>query len=259
MNIKILEKSDKKIRFVLEKSSPAFANALRRVIKSEIPTMAIEQVDFEENTSGMFDELLAHRLGLIPLTFDQESYNLKTDCKCGGKGCSRCEVTLVLEKQGPCTVKAGDMKSTDESVQPADRDIPIMELLENQRLKFEATAQLGLGTEHIKWQAANVGYQYLPIVKAGADADAKVVDVCPTHVFDKKDGKVKVVAEDKCILCMRCVEMDENVKVSADDTSFIFDVESVSGLSAKEVLHKSLDVLEEKSEDFAESVKKALK
>ena len=259
MNIKILEKSDKRIKFVLEKSNPAFANALRRVMKNEIPTMAIEFVDFEENTSGMFDELVAHRIGLIPLTFDQKAYNLKAECKCDGKGCSRCEVTLVLDKQGPCTVKSGDMKSTDESVQPADRDIPIIELLEGQKIKFEATAQLGMGTEHIKWQAANVGYQYVPIVKVTADADSKIVDICPTHVFEKKEGRVKVTAEDKCILCMRCVEVSEGVNVSADDTSFMFDVETVSGLTTKEILNKSLDIIEERSEDFAESVKKALK
>lgn len=260
MNIKILEKSDMKMRFLLENANPAFANALRRVAKNEVPTMAIEYVDFEENTSGMFDELLAHRIGLIPLTFDTAVYNLKSECKCSGKGCSKCEVTLVLEKQGPCIVKSGDMKSTDNSVLPADKDIPIIELLENQRLKFEAVAQLGLGIDHIKWQASNVGYQYVPIVKVNSEkADPKIVDICPTHVFDKKDGKVKVVAEDKCILCMRCVETSEGVSVSADDTSFVFNIESVSGLTIKEILNKSLDILEERSQALADSVKKTLK
>lgn len=258
MNIKILEKSERRIRFVLERSSPAFANALRRIMKSEIPVMAVEFVDFEENTSGMFDELVAHRLGLIPLTFDLEAYNLKGECKCGGKGCSRCEVVLVLDKQGPCTVKSGDLKSTDESVQPVDKNMPVIELLENQKLRLEATAQLGLGTEHIKWQAANAGYQYAPSVRVSG-ADAKIADVCPTHVFEKKDGKVRVVAEDRCVLCMRCVEVSEGVTVTADDTSFIFDVESVSGLDAKDVLYRSLDALEGRAEDFSESVKKALK
>jgi len=258
MNIKILEKSDMRIKFLLEKSNPAFANTLRRVIKNEIPTMAIEFVDFEENTSGMFDELIAHRLGLIPLAFDTKSYNLKGECKCAGKGCSRCEVTLVLEKQGPCTVKSGNMKSTDEGVYPTEKEIPIIELLEGQRIKFEATAQLGLGIDHIKWQAANVGYQYSPVVRVSG-ADAKIVDICPTHVFEKKDGKVKVVAEDKCTLCMRCVEVSEGVSVSTDETSFIFDVESVCGLPVKEVLNRALDIIEERAEDFAESVKKALK
>jgi DNA-directed RNA polymerase subunit D len=255
MDLKIIDKSDNKIKFVLEGSNHAFANAFRRIMKNEIPTMAIEFVDFEENTSGMFDELVAHRLGLIPLTFDQKSYNPKAECKCEGKGCARCEVTLVLEKTGPCTVKSGDMKSTDEGVFSADRDIPIIELLDGQRMKFEALAQLGYGKEHIKWQAANVGYKYTPSVRV-TDADAKVVDICPTNVFEKKDGKVKVVAEDKCILCMRCVEVSEGVTVKADNTSFTFEVESVSGLTAGEIINKALDVLAERAEDMAESVKK---
>ena len=255
MDIKVLEKKERRIRFVLEGANPSMANALRRVMKNEIPTMAIEFVDFEENNSGMFDELIAHRLGLMPLTFDKKSYNTKAECKCGGKGCSRCEVTLVLEKTGPCVVKAGDMKTTDESVQPVDGDIPIIDLLEGQRLKFEAIAQLGYGKEHIKWQAANVGYKYAPSVKA-TDADTKVVDVCPVNVFEKKDGRVRVVAEDKCTLCMRCTEIDESVKVSADDSKFIFDVESVSGLSAAEVINSAIDVIQERADDLAESVKK---
>jgi DNA-directed RNA polymerase subunit D len=255
IDVKVLDKRDNRIKFILSGTNPAFANTLRRIIKSEIPTMAVEFVDIEENTSGMFDELVAHRIGLIPLAFDQKSYNMKGDCKCGGKGCSRCEVTLVLEKQGPCVVKAGDMKSTDESVYPTDKDIPIIELLEGQRFKFEAVAQLGYGTEHIKWQAANVGYKYAPSVKA-TDADSKVVDICPVAVFEKKDGKVRVVAEDNCILCMRCTEIDESVKVSADDTSFMFDVESVCGLSAEEIINTALDVLEERAADIAESIKK---
>ncbi len=260
MNIKMLEKSEMRIKFLLEKSNPAFANALRRVLKSEVPTMAIEYVDFEENTSGMFDELVAHRLGLIPLAFDTKSYNLKSECKCGGKGCSRCEVVLVLEKQGPCTVKSSDMKSTDDSVYPIDKDIPVIELLDDQRLKFEATAQLGLGIDHIKWQAASVGYQYSPTVKVNSEkADPKIADICPTHVFEKKDGRVKVVAEDKCILCMHCVEASEGVTVTSDETALIFDVESVCGLPVKEVLDRALEIIEERSEDFAESVKKALK
>ncbi len=255
IDIKTLEKKDNRIKFILSGANVAFANALRRIMKNEIPVMAVEFVDMEENTSGMFDELVAHRIGLIPLTFDQKSYSTKKACKCGGKGCSRCEVTLVLEKQGPCVVKAGDMKSTDESVQPADRDIPIIELLEGQRLKFEAIAQLGYGTEHTKWQAANVGYKYAPSVKA-TDADSKVVDICPVGVFEKKDGKVRVVAEDNCILCMRCTEIDDSVKISAEDTSFVFDVESVCGLSAEDVIGTALDVLEERAEDMVDSIKK---
>lgn len=258
MKIKIIEKSPGKLKFLLEDSSVAFANALRRVMKSEVPTMAIEYVDFEENTSGLFDEVMAHRLGLIPLTFDKKAYSMKEDCKCGGKGCSRCEITLVLEKQGPCIVRAGDFKSTADDVRPTDSNIPIVELLEGQRLKLEAVAQLGVGVDHIKWQAAHVGYRYRPTVRLKQDASAKVMDLCPVHVFDKKDGKVRVVNESNCILCMKCVEIDE-ANVTADDTAFIFEVESVSGLNTKDIVEKALDILEERTSDFIDSVKKAVK
>jgi len=259
MKIHILEKSPMRIKFLLEDSTPALANALRRTMKSEVPTMAIEDVDIEENTSGLFDEVIAHRLGLIALTFDKGTYNLKEECKCGGKGCSRCQVTLVLEKQGPCVVRAGDMKSTAEDVRPVDPNVPITELLENQRLKFEATAQLGLGIDHIKWQASHVGYRYKPSVRFKQDSDEnKAYDVCPVHVFEKKDSKVRIANEMNCILCMRCAEV-ANVSVNSDDTSFLFDVESVSGLQAKDIVEGALDVLEGYTKDLASEVKKAVK
>src|SRR3990172_1129573 len=127
MQIKILEKNDRKMKFIVEDINFAFANTLRRTMFAEIPVMAIEDVDLEENSSGLFDEVLAHRLGLIPLTFDPKLYRIKADCKCKGEGCSNCQVTLVLEKDGPCIVRASDMKSTADDVKAAEPDIPIVE------------------------------------------------------------------------------------------------------------------------------------
>ena len=48
------------------------ANAFRRILLSEIPTLAIEDVYMFNNTSIIQDEVLSHRLGLIPLTGGQE-------------------------------------------------------------------------------------------------------------------------------------------------------------------------------------------
>src|SRR3989338_6412949 len=122
MKMKILDKTDMKMKFELEGATPAFANTLRRVMMNEVPTLAVEYVDIEENGSGMFDEMLAHRIGLIPLTVPKK-FCFKDKCKCEGNGCSMCEVTLVVEKQGPCVVKSGDMKSTNDDARPADMDI----------------------------------------------------------------------------------------------------------------------------------------
>lgn len=260
MKLKVLEKSDAKVKFLLEGANPAFANALRRIMTNEVPTMAAEYVDIEINTSGLFDEVLAHRVGLIPLTFDQGVYNLKGDCKCKGKGCSQCEVVLVLDKTGPGTVRAGDMKSSADDVTPADPEIPVVELLDGQQVKFEAVAQLGFGKDHVKWQAAIAGYRVAPIVKVSAEkADTKIVEICPTHVFEKRDGKVRVAREQDCILCMRCTEISDGVTIGSDDSSFIFTVESVSGLPAQRVVETALGLLEARASELQEAVKKALK
>ncbi len=159
MKVKVLETKKEKIKFVISDISSGLAGELRRIIMSEVPTMAVEWVNFTKNDSLLWDEIVAHRIGLIPLTFDSEFYSLKNDCKCKGKGCSHCEVTLVLKKKGPCVVYSGDFKSTDKKVVPIYDKIPIVELNEDQELELEAVAQLGVGKEHAKWQAAVIGYK----------------------------------------------------------------------------------------------------
>jgi DNA-directed RNA polymerase subunit D len=264
MKIKIIDKSEAKMKFMLEDASPAFANALRRIMINELPTLAVEYVDMEENSSGMFDEMIAHRLGLIPLTVPKK-FSSKNECRCDGRGCSMCQVTLVVEKQGPCIVRAGDMKSTHDEVKPTDADIPIVELLDGQRIKFEAVAQIGYGKDHVKWQASVTGYRLTANVKIYPDRDEDVEDytvaVCPKNVFEKRDSGIKVARPEDCNLCMKCVETakDNAAVVTSDETSFVFKVESVSGLSAHEILEKALDEIGSRTDDFVSSFRKAVK
>ncbi|MBU5689683.1 MAG: DNA-directed RNA polymerase subunit D [Candidatus Aenigmatarchaeota archaeon] len=159
MKVKILEKNDHKMKVLIEGIKPAFAGELRRIMVSEVPTMAIEWVDFHANDSVLWDEIVAHRLGLIPLTFDPKFFNFKDECQCEGKGCTRCQVAFALKKTGPCMVYSGDLKTTDDRVKPVFDKIPIVELMEGQELELEAFAELGLGKNHAKWQAAVVGYK----------------------------------------------------------------------------------------------------
>ena len=160
MKIKITTQNDNLIKFNLEDSDVAFASALRRVMMSEVPVLAVEWVDFHENSSAIYDEVIAHRLGLIPLKFDPKTYTEHENCICEGKGCSQCQVYFVVDKKGPCVVYSGDLKSTDETVKPTDDRFPIAELLEGQNLKLDAIAQLGKGKDHTKWQAAIAAYKY---------------------------------------------------------------------------------------------------
>lgn len=159
MKVEVLSRKGPEMRFSVEGIKPSFASALRRIMIGEIPTMAIEFVDFKKNDTALTDEIIANRMGLIPLTFDEKAYNLQSECKCEGKGCSRCQVTLVLKKKGPAVVYSGDMKSTDKSVKPVHDKIPITELFDGHEIQLEAIAQLGRGRDHAKWQGAVVGYK----------------------------------------------------------------------------------------------------
>jgi DNA-directed RNA polymerase subunit D len=201
MKIKILRKNGAEMSFSVEGISPGFANALRRIMMTEVPTMAIEWVDFKKNDSALPDEILANRLGQIPLTFDRRAYDLPSECKCGGKGCSRCQVEIVLKEKGPKVVYSSDLKIKAKDVKPVFDKIPIVELFEDEELQFEAIAQLGLGKEHAKWQAAVVGYNY------------------------------------------------ENDK-------FVFNIESVCGLSPEEIVVSAAEILEKKMKEFEKSLNK---
>ena len=159
MKIEILEKNEEFMKFSVSEINDKFANALRRTMMMEIPTLAIEWVDFIKNDSVLNDEIIAHRLGLIPLTFNPKFYNFQEKCKCEGKGCSLCQVKLSLKKKGPCMVFSGDLKSRAKDVKPLYENIPIVELFDDEELELEAIAQLGFGRVHAKWQGAIVGYK----------------------------------------------------------------------------------------------------
>ena len=156
MKIKILEKTDMTLKVELTNIPLSYANALRRFSISEVPCMAIDEVVILENSSVMYDELVSHRLGLIPLRTDLSRFVLPEDCDCNSSlGCSQCRVLLVLDvesKDGTMTIYSKDMVSEDDYVVPTHPEIPIVKLSNGQRLKLEAYAKLGKGTEHAKWQ-----------------------------------------------------------------------------------------------------------
>lgn len=261
MKIEILEKSNSKIEFLVSGVKASFAGSFRRILISETPTMAVEWVDFKKNNSSMPDEILANRLGQVPFTYDRKAYNLPEECKCGGKGCSRCQVKISLKKEGPGVVYSDDLKSSDKSVKSVIEKIPLVELFENQELEFIAIAQLGLGKEHAKWKGAVVGYKNLPQIKIN-EIDKKdfekFVEICPRGVFKIDNDKIVVTDPAKCILCMQCVGISEKgeIEVVPTEDAFVFNVESVSGLKPDEIVLLAAEILGDKMKGFQKAVKK---
>ena len=146
------------VKFSIEGINVEMANELRRVILSEIPTMAITEVIFMENESPLYDEMIAHRLGLIPLTTDLKNYNLPKECSCHNQKCTLCQSIFTLSVTSgnePMLVKAKDLIPSDPKIKPVHDEIIIAKLGPNCKLELEAYAQLSIGKEHAKFQAVS--------------------------------------------------------------------------------------------------------
>lgn len=250
MKVQLVDRSDLEIKFLVEGIQPPFANELRRIIMGEVPTMAIEFVDFVKNDSALNDEIVANRLGHIPMKFDKKAYNMTKNCECEGKGCSLCQVKMTLKKKGPGMVYASDLKSKAKDVVPVFGRIPIVELFEGQELEFEAVATLGLGKDHSKWQGAVVGYTN----QFESKSRASEIKLCDNHSFHVKDVKGIKSQPAECALCRSLNENTDGFKPI--DDSFVFTVETASGLDAEDIVANSAEILEEKIKEFDKAVKK---
>ena len=264
MEIRVLEndKEKGKLSFILKDSNPVFANTLRRLMIDEVPTMAIEDVEFSKNNSILYDEMIAHRLGLVPLKTDLKSYNLPDKCKCEGKGCNRCQLKMVLKTtKGSGTVYASEIKSKDPAVKPVYGDMSIVKLLKGQTIELEATAVLGRGKDHVKWSPCHVYYKYRPIIEITGEVknpDA-VIEIDHNNIFEIKDRKL-VINKDKildCDLSLDFSEVDKAIKLTSSDTDFVFYVESFGQLSCKEIVNKAIDLFDEQLDELVEELKKS--
>ena len=150
-----MTQSDNHTTFTFRQTDNGVVNAFRSTILNDIPTMAIEDVEIVSNQSPLYDEHIAHRLGLIPLTTNLKEYNFRGSCKCGGIGCALCEVKFHLLCKRAGVVESSDLKSNNPSITPKIKNISITKLLSERKIELNCTAILGRGREHAKWAPAH--------------------------------------------------------------------------------------------------------
>ena len=150
MSLQVIDQNEQKISVKLQGMPLQYANALRRICLNGVPIFAIDTVDILENSSILADEGIAHRLGLIPLKTDLTTIETTTDSD---------KIMLTLDSGDTVetrTIFSGDIESQDEIIKPISDRIPIVTLAPNQKIRFEAHARLGRGTEHAKWNSSNI-------------------------------------------------------------------------------------------------------
>jgi DNA-directed RNA polymerase subunit D len=263
MEIEFASLDDSLARFTLSGASPAFANAFRRAMIGEVPTLAIEDVRIYDNTSALFDEMLTHRLGLIPLKTDLSVYSTQDTCSCGGAGCPGCTATYTLSVEGPRMVTSSDLIPQDPGAAPVYDNIPIVKLTKGQKLVIEARAVLNTGRAHAKWQPTLVcGYKNHPVITVSdvCDACGMCVEECPRDILVAKGKKVQV-AEGKlpeCSMCRLCeraclasgIGDQPAIKISAEPDRYIFVVEGDGSLPAKEIMNRALTYIREQADEL---------
>lgn len=264
MEIRLLEqdKENRKLSFVMKGSNTIFANLLRRYIVEKVPTMAMEDIEFKENTCLLYDEILAHRLGLVPLTTDLKSYNMISKCKCDGKGCNRCTLKLTLKADKPGYVYASSIKSRDPKVKPVYAHMPVAKLLKDQKIEFVATAVLGQGCDHTKFSPGSAYYKLKPSVEVlkNCENSEEVVKNCPLDIFELKNNKLTINKDNlmKCHICNACVDIckpNDCIKIT-NGPDIIFYIESWGQLNCKEIAVTAMDMFKQDLDEFESLIKK---
>ena|SRR5437773_587027 len=274
MEVKVLEQADTSLTLRFEDTDPTIVNSIRRTLIADVPKMAIEDVEFHlgpiraedgkeyESVAPLFDEIISQRLGLVPIPTDLALFVPKATCpNCKGEGCPNCTIIYSLNKRGPGTVTSGDLEPIgDAKLKPKDAAIPIVKLGDGQALLIYATATLGTGREHAKWQVAHgVGYAFATVLKAGGKTfeaqDAKV-PVCTEHILRPGNEEVTIELKPECKNCRKFADAYDvkSVKLFNDPTKIRMQFETDGSLSARDTLVAALDILEKRFADLAGKV-----
>ncbi len=169
--VKVTALTEERIKFTLSNCDLSMANSLRRIMLSEVPTICIDLVEFECNTSVLPDEFVAHRLGLVPLLSGlAKEFKYSRECSCM-QSCPKCSVELTLSvrcsEDSTRDVTSQELISSHEEVRPvhgpATAGILLLKLRKGQAIKMRCIAKKGVGKEHAKWSpVATVAFEYDP-------------------------------------------------------------------------------------------------
>ncbi len=261
--ISIIKLDDRNIKMVVDGFPVAFVNSVRRAVLSDVPTLAIDFAFFYDNTSSVYDEIIAHRLGLTVLKSDDaiKKYKSPEECSDADETDTSCYVEIIIRKEisedsekGEY-VKASDMEIPDPNVSPAYPETPIVYLAPGQRVHIVAYARLGRGREHGKWSPASVSVlrnvPVLSIVNKGKIDEncVKCLEAYPEvlkSVRRSRSKSIELSNLEKTGGLRYCIEnvCKDALRLEYSENKFILEVEGTGALRPESIVYEALKALE---------------
>ena len=219
IKIKNYDKNQGKISFITDMSI-SLANAIRRSVL-EIPIMAIDEVEIIKNDNALYDEVLAHRIGLIPI---------KT-------GISK-EIKFKLKEKGPKTINSTDLTPSVGT----GYKLPIVILDEDQEIELIANAKLGKGIEHIKYSPGLIYYTH--------NLDSEIIDFVNVDESKKASYNEEEFKDERL-----SEEQIDKIKKVKEVKELVFNIESWGQIEVKEIFSKAIDVLDKNLQELNKAIK----
>ena len=221
--------------------SESLANSIRRYVNM-IPILAIDEVEILKNESPLYDETIAHRMGLIPIK------NSKT----------KDDIKLKLNSKTNGFVLSSEIKG---DVEVGYDEIPITFLEDGKEIKINALVRSGIGASHSKFSPGILHYRNIADIKIDKSCPQEIVNICPKKVFNFANGKVVAEFSDRCDACESCIEYLENTKMPNiikinDSEKLSIKLESFGQMTAKDIFTESINTLKKDLKDFSKSISK---
>ena len=295
------------IRILISETNASQVNAIRRALIADVPKLAITRVDFSqgvtqdnkgevvESVNVLPDEVLAHRLAMIPIPTNLEEPLYAPD-QCPNcmdvverdRGCPMCQVLYTLSARGPSadseeeykTVYAGDITTISDpfyDIRDEHKSIPLTVLAKGQFLEFYAFAVVGRGRDHAKWSpVAAVGFRPHRIAvlnkpkKASVLFDLGLTTTDGTAINAKLFGKDKKLTDVNHVMDLekalhqvgegtgREAAFDDAITFEPVEGSYVFSYETDGSLDPKVAFNAALEELKHRFNNLSEELASAL-
>lgn len=236
--MKLIEKTKDQIVFAAE-IEESIANTIRRYI-GQIPVTAIDELEISRNDSPLYDETIAHRVGLIPLKMDKSAEKRK--------------LKMNIKREG--TVYSGDMKGHPE---PVYKNIPITTLDKGQELEFTASVRFGKGAEHAKFSPGVMFYRSSAEISMDKEFLEEIRKVLPDAEIREKGNRIIILDNKKREIADVCEGIANKKRKKADVVSgkeLIISLESFGQMDAKEIFNESMETLRKDLASAAKAIEK---